>query len=412
MSALSSADSMMSIAIDEAIVAGLLLPPATMIGFEFKLCEGKPENLDKAGQEWRKAAEQIMQVQQDLRRSVSSIPAQAWSAEDRPAYEKKVEEFCAQLEVVHAFCLAVGIALTVVAYALLVYAVYAVTMGGFLDALASAALVAITGVVTAEFYTVCLELAATCLTITHVATAILAGVGQLAAAVMAGGAMVGAIAEAMNGNDKALQDFMQAQATGSAAALANLAQNAGNAGLAWVNRTDGVNIEHGSKGFALKSIDIDADRNMERTWNFGGGVKGETAGGGEYEGGTHVKYGDRGWQGVEVEGKYKHSTGISGGGKAGGEENSKGQNIYYGGLNGGYEDPTTGVGASGGGEAKYNSGSGESEGKGEVGRQYKGGDVYKESQEIKNDGHGKYEYKHETNSWGGNSKDETPPWDR
>ena len=48
MSVLNSADSMMSIATTEAQAAGLVLQPAIMIGFQFKLSTGKAANIDKA----------------------------------------------------------------------------------------------------------------------------------------------------------------------------------------------------------------------------------------------------------------------------------------------------------------------------------------------------------------------------
>ncbi|MBX6766070.1 MAG: hypothetical protein IRY90_02760 [Actinomadura rubrobrunea] len=402
MSTLALSDSMMSIATTEATAASVLLPPAMMISFEFKLSTGKAAELDKAGQEWRKAAEQIEQLCNDLRKSVSAIPRQDWSAEDRPRYEAKVQEFCAQLAVLQTLCMAIGIALTVLAYALLAYAVFAVAMGTFLAALAAAAAVAIATVVGAGAYAGMLTTAGTCLTITHVATGILAAAGQMGATVFAGGSALAAVVEAGRGNRQALADFLQAQATGSGAALANLGQNAANAGLAWLNRNPKVTKP-------LQEIDLDADRNYDRTWNIGGGAKIQTTGGGEHEFGVHTKYGDRGWQGVDGEYKYTSPTGVNVGGKAGWEEDKDGNNIFSGGINGGYEHEATGIGGSGGVEGSYNTGTGGWSGKGEVSGQWKGGDVYKEQHEYTNDGHGKGEWKHKTETAVGDS--ELPPWD-
>src|SRR5689334_19381110 len=103
MSVLNGADSMMYIATTEAQAAGLVLQPAIMIGFEFKLSTGKAANVDKAGQQWRAAAEQVGKVITEFQQAVAGVSAQDWSADDRTAYEEKVREACAQLETVQAF---------------------------------------------------------------------------------------------------------------------------------------------------------------------------------------------------------------------------------------------------------------------------------------------------------------------
>lgn len=302
MTALASAKTMMSTAETEAFAAGLVLTPAMMVNFQFKLAEGEAENLDKAGQKWRESAAKIQKASADLQTALAGVPAETWSADDRRAYELKVRDLCVQLEVIATYYMAVGIALTAFAYALFVFAIFAVGMGTFLGALAVAAAAALAGVVTAEFYAVCLEVAVTCLTVTWSATAILAGAAQMAGAVFQGGAALTAVLEFQHGNDKALSDFARAEAVGAAAALANLAQNAANAGLAYANRSGGIKVPGGGKGSPLESIDLDADRDKDHTWDLGGGVKGKTAGGDEFSGSGHVKIGDHGLQGVEVEG--------------------------------------------------------------------------------------------------------------
>ncbi|MFC6880096.1 MULTISPECIES: hypothetical protein [Actinomadura] len=412
MSALSASDSMMSIATTEAMAAGLILPPAMMINFEFKLSTGKATDLEKAGQEWRKAADLVQQTATELQSSLAAISGSDWSSDDRKGYEAKVQEFASQLQVLYVFCTAVGIALTVLAYALFVYAVFAVAMGTFLGALAVAAAAALASVVGTPVFLECEALAATCLTVTHVATGILAAAGQLGAATMAGGAALAAVVETFKGNDKALTDFMRAQATGSAGALANLGQNAANAGLNWLNRSDGVKVPGGHKGTPLSEIDLDADRNYDKTWNVGGGAKFNTGTGGEWEVGGHAKYGDRGWQGLEGEGKYTSPTGWSAGGKGGWEEDSKGNDSIYGGVNGGYEKG--GAGATGEAEGKYGLDDGSWEGKEKHGATYQGGDVYNQTNTAANDGQGHTKWTSETESVGGNSKTESevPPWDR
>jgi hypothetical protein len=386
-SALGTADSMMTIAQQETGVSMYVLPPAMWINYQFKLAKGNPVNIDKAGQAWRDTAQRLQQLGVELRQAVAAIPRDDWSADDRTAYEQKVEEFCAQLEVMYAFCLAVGIALTAFAYALVVYAVFAVAMGTFIGALAAVAAAAMVSIVGEPVYAECLAIAATCLEVTMGATAILAGAATGVAAVFQGGAALSALVESVKGNDAALGDFVQAQATGSAAALANLTQNAANAGLAYVNRADdlGAAPRGTPKGIPLKAVDLDADRDKDHTWNVGGTATVKTAGDNIVTAGGHVKYGDQGLRGIEGEGKVQHGQ-VTAGGKAGWERDSHGKDTVYVGENYGYETKGTGVGAKQDGEVRVGIDGGHprfDSGTINVGETYRTGQLAKESGEVK-----------------------------
>ena len=354
MSVLNSSDTMMSLATTEAQAAGLVLQPAIMVGFQFKLSTGKAANVDKAGQQWRAAASQLDQAIKDLHDAVSGIAASDWSADDRTAYEGKVGEATAQMETVKIFLTAVGVALTAFAYALFAYSVFAAGMGTFLGAMAIEAAAALAGVFTAPAYAAFEAAAAVCLTITNVATAILCGAANMVATVFQGGAALDAVIETFQGNDKALANLKQAEEVGSAAALANLAQNGINAGLAYAGRSKGVGVSGGTtKSSPFSGVDLDADRDKDHTWNVGGGVT-YSKGGNEYTGGAHVKYGDRGFQGVEGEVKYKDSSGYYGGLKGGYSEDTRsGDDHVYGTASGGY-DPKTGAGWKAEGSADRN----------------------------------------------------------
>ncbi|HEU5155944.1 MAG TPA: hypothetical protein VFU43_03035 [Streptosporangiaceae bacterium] len=384
---LGAADSMMTIAQKETGISMFVLPPAMWINYQFKLCKGNPVNIDKAGQAWRDTAQQLQQIGVELQQAVAAIPPDDWSADDRTAYEQKVKEFCAQLEVMYTFCLAVGVALTVFAYALFVYAVFAVAMGTTIGVLAGIAAAALASVVGAGLYAECLAIAATCLEITLGATAILAGAATGVAAVFQGGALLSAVAEHFKGNDAALGDFVQAEATGSAAALTNLAQNAANAGLAYVNRADdlGASPQGTPKGIPLKAVDLDADRDKDHTWNVGGTATVRTAGGDTITGGGHVRYGDLGLQGIEAEGKVQHGQ-VTVGGKAGWVQSPDGQDTVYVGENAGYEHKGTGIGAKEDGEVRVDVDGGHprfDSGKINVGETYKTGQVASQSGEVK-----------------------------
>jgi hypothetical protein len=205
----------------------------------------------------------------------------------------------------------IGVTLTVFAYALLAYAIFAAAMGTFLAALAAVAFAAACGIITAEITAECEAIAATCVTIVSVATAILAGASQVAALIFQGGAAIGALAEYFKGDKQAFSDLRQAEIDGSATALANLGQNAINAGLAWVNRGVG-------KGSPLQQIDIDADKDKDGTWDVGGGATIKLKNENEVTAGGHVLIGNHGFQGGDVEGGYKSkATGWSGSGQVG-----------------------------------------------------------------------------------------------
>lgn len=390
-SPLGAADSMMTIAQTETGIAMVVLPPAMWVNFQFKLSKGNPAKLDKAGQAWRDVAGQLQQLGADLQQAVARIPPDAWTADDRTAYEQKVKEYCSQLEVMHAFCMAVGIALTVYAYAMFAYAVFAVGMGTFLAGLAAVFTAAAASVFGAPIAAQCQAIAATCLTITTSATAILAGAATVAASVFQGGAALSAVVEHFKGNEAALGDFMQAQATGSAAALANLTQNAANAGLAYVNRGDGLpagaNRGPFGRGTPLKSVDLDADRDMDHTWNVGGTATVGVGNNTQVTGGGHVRYGDRGLMGIEQEGKVQAGQ-VTVGGKAGWQESAAGEDTVYVGENVGYEHQGTGVGAKEEGEVRVNVDEGVTRPRFEsgtinVGETYRGGEVAKETGEAK-----------------------------
>ncbi|MEU5876565.1 hypothetical protein [Spirillospora sp. NPDC047279] len=348
--ALGAVETLMDTATTEAGTAAFLLPPAAMVTFQFKLSTGDAPALDVAGQAWREAAEAIQKLITELPQNVQSVPADAWTDTARPQYEAKIQEFCSQLDALQAYCQAVGISLTTVAYALFAYALFAIGMGTFLAALAIAVIAAAASVVGSPSIAGMQATAATCLTITTVATGILAACGQIVAAVLAGGALLTAFVEKGRGNEQALGDFFQAQATGAAGAAANLLQNAANAGLSFVNRYQDAATLPGSKvkppkGVPLQEVDLDADRAFDNTWNVGAGATVETPGGSTYEGGVHVQKGDGEAWGVDAEGSYEGPLGNSAEVSGGYSQDAEGTQTWN--AEGGYQNKA-GVGVTGG----------------------------------------------------------------
>ncbi|MFI0372716.1 hypothetical protein ACH35V_33055 [Actinomadura sp. 1N219] len=393
-SATAVAETLMDIAIP-MVSAAVILPPALMISFEFRLSKGKPQNLEKAAAQWGKAAQELEQSANDLRSLVQGIPDQAWNMDDRKGYEGKVEEFCLQVDALHNYCMAVSIALTVLAYALLAYAIFAIGMAVYIDVLLVLAVAALASIVGAPSYGAIVAAAGTGLTITHVATGILAAAGSMAGMAMFGGAGLTTAYQAGHGNEGAGGAFKEALVNGSAGAAANLVQNAANAGLSWVNRSDGSTVNGGlpggksagSKGSPISEVDLDADRNINETWTYGGGVKVNTPAG-ETELAGNVKKNEQGWAGGEV------------------------------GVNHKYTDPSGTVNGTAGGKVTWD----ENE---NVGGGFKAGGGHtpsgsKAEYEGNWDGKGDYSDKYNVNTpafnregtVAGKPKDETPPWDK
>ncbi|MGP4027555.1 WXG100 family type VII secretion target [Actinomadura sp. 3N407] len=365
-----------------------------MISFEFRLAKGKPQSLEKAAADWSKAAKELEQAANDLRSLAQGIPEQAWNMDDRKGYEAKVEGFCQSVEALNMYLQAVSIALNVLAYALLAYAIFAMGMAVYIDVLLVLAVAALASVVGAPSYGAIVAAAGTGLTITHIATAILASAGSMAGMAMFGGAGLTTASQTGDGLEGAGGAFKEAVVNGAAGSAANLLQNAANAGLSWVNRSDGSTVNgglpgggsSGSKGFPVSEIDLDADRSIDETWTYGGGVKFNTPAG-ETEIAGNVKKNEEGWAGGEV------------------------------GVNQKVSDPTNTWNATGGGKVTWD----ENE---DVGGGFKAGGGHspsgsKAEYEGGWNGQGDYSDKYNVNTPGFNregsfdkAKDETPPWDK
>ncbi|MDL4772870.1 MULTISPECIES: hypothetical protein [Thermomonosporaceae] len=396
-------DSMMEIATTCTSGAEYILPPVIPITIQFGLAKGSPANLETASQKWDEAVAAIERTASELRASVENIAAQDWDADDRRLYEAKVGEFLAQLDVMHTFCTAVSMALIVYAWALFVYAIFAVSMGIAIAILAVTAAAAAAGVITAEATVVCEEIAATFLVITLVATGILVTAAGLAAVVFQGGSLVTAMQESRLGNDQAFNDFMTAEMNGSATALANLGQNMVNASLS------------AAKGESpLSEVDFDADRDADNTWTVGGGA---TFTSGDFEGTVngHLQFGDEGFQGGDVTLSGKHepsgaSAELSAGytDPDGVGQGEAGQLTY--GAKAGVSTPGSVSGYTAGvsGEHDFGTGQGKIEGYGGTQQLGKDDDKTTYGYEYDGQGGGSTTYKHETPD----GTDETPPWDK
>ncbi|WP_018655387.1 hypothetical protein [Actinomadura flavalba] len=260
-----AAEGMMAAATPMAAAAALFLPPAFMISFQFRLATGKPADIMKAAYAWGAVADDLKRAAAELEGLVARLPAQSWTTDDRTAYEGHVREYIAQLDALEQYGRAVGVTLTVSAWALLSHATFALGMAVYLDALALASLT-VAGAAPAQ------ALAAAALTITTVVTAVLAATGQTCAVVLAGGAMAGASDLRRAGNRHADAALATAFGEGGRTAAVHLAQNGVNAGLAYVNRGDSGEVG-GRYDRPLKEIDLDADRGPGDDWKLGAGAR-------------------------------------------------------------------------------------------------------------------------------------------
>ncbi|RSN60273.1 hypothetical protein [Actinomadura sp. WAC 06369] len=415
MSLFNSYDVLMGTAETQTTIASVPLPTVIPVAFMFKASKGAPANLETAAKAWETAAQSIEKTKTMLQERLGAISQRDWDAADRRAYEAKVQEFVSQLDAMQVFCQAVQIALLVFAWALMAFAIFAIALGTFLSVLAGIALAALLSVVGAPVYASCVSLASTSVAITGVATGILAAAASLAAVVFQGGSMLAAFTSYQRGNEAALTDFTQAQMNGSATALTNLAQNAVNAPLAFID-------SRGGGSSPLSEIDLDADRDADGIWTAGGGATFETAGQTEITGGAHVQWGDdEGFVGGDVSGGVSTQGGWSAEGEVGYTDSDGVGQGDAGTLNysasGGYE-AENGSGHNYGGtvgvEGEHDFESGDGSTSVSATGTYNGGDVAGYTQNYQYSGDGQ-------SHWNGNVNtpvadipvgDETPPWDQ
>ncbi|QFG20506.1 hypothetical protein [Actinomadura sp. WMMB 499] len=375
-------ESLMPIATAAAMAAGVALPPAFMVAFAFKEGTGKTTKLEKCAQEWEKAAKELKVAAQNLAQLVTDIPGEAWTMDDRPLYEREVKNFGEQVDALTSYFNAVSTSIMIAAWALLAYSVFAAAMGAYLFGLASVAGASLLSVVGAVAYGQCLALATIALKITWVAFGILAAAGAVAAGVMLVKMHTTAGDQEDNGAADVDAVLGKAWATGSAGAAANITEGLVNSGLNLVNKR-GV--------LPTGQLDLDADRDIEKTWNVGiGGKVTSAAGILEGEGGYHAKVRDGAVQGqdVELKGKVGDSGGWGSGTVGGKLEWDENENLKNKSFMGGVESANTGM------KAEY---------EGNFDEKNKYSDKYNVNTPVYNVSDGSFNKK---------ADDETPPWDQ
>jgi hypothetical protein len=300
------ADTAMTVALDLTMVAAAMeVVPAIWVRLLFSWSQGNVAAINGAAGDWAAAATKVSDAATVLDRAASGVSPQDWTAADRAGYDKAVARACRQLGDVHDMLDTAGRALEVVAEALAAYDFFAVGVAAILVEI-GVAIVASESTVVGSVDVPGLEAAAaTVFGVVAAATVVLAAVGAMAGGVLQTAAVLAARAGARDGDAHAYRDLAHGEEVGAAAAYANLAQDAINAGLDYAARGNGVEGARKTLGVARKGrkyegsdagpVDLDADRSWNRTWNVGGGAQYGPA---SVSG--HVQVGDDGFEGYDT----------------------------------------------------------------------------------------------------------------
>jgi hypothetical protein len=123
------ADALPVIAITSTALAMTLIPAAGLCLVAMLDGAALPSGLGKAAAVWAETGAKIDEGAQKLREVVESIPEDAWSADDRKAFESKVEELRTQLETGRVFADSVGAILVICGTVIALYDLFIMAVG-------------------------------------------------------------------------------------------------------------------------------------------------------------------------------------------------------------------------------------------------------------------------------------------
>lgn len=173
-----------------------------------------PGGLGSAALAWTQVGASVDEAKQKLKDVTDAIPADAWTSEDREAFDKKIEELGTQLETLRIFTDGVAVTLVACGTAIAAFDAVAATMGGVLFAQFVAIVVAeSTGVgflgpaeaIMGEATAMATEFAGDL----KAGNGILKTVGLVAAGVFAGAEALHEIIQAAEGNGNVLGDTLK-----------------------------------------------------------------------------------------------------------------------------------------------------------------------------------------------------------
>jgi hypothetical protein len=128
--ALTAADVLAPMALAETAAAALMEIPAAGLCL-VQMIDGAalPGGLGSAAVKWAEAGEKLDEAKQKLKDVTDAIPSDAWTSDDREAFNKKIDELGTQLETARVFADAVGIALITTGTILAAYGVFIAVIG-------------------------------------------------------------------------------------------------------------------------------------------------------------------------------------------------------------------------------------------------------------------------------------------
>jgi hypothetical protein len=219
--ALTAADALAPIALLETGTAALMEIPAAGLCL-IQMIDGAalPGGLGSAALKWAETGEKLDEAKQKLKDVTDAIPADAWSSDDREAFNKKIDELGTQLETARVFADAVGLALITSGTILAAYDVFIAVIGTELLVQAFA-IVALEASIVGDFGPAEAAIAEANATAAELATTIeetngtMKATSKVIAAVLAAAEVVHEIVQAAEGNKDAGMDALK----GSAVAL-------------------------------------------------------------------------------------------------------------------------------------------------------------------------------------------------
>jgi hypothetical protein len=127
--ALSVADALAPTALVETGLAMVDIPAAGLCLTQMIEGAALPGGLGAAALRWAETGAKLDEAKQKLKDVTAAVPADAWSSDDREAFNKKVEELGTQLETARIFADAVGTALILSGGVLAAYGVFIAVIG-------------------------------------------------------------------------------------------------------------------------------------------------------------------------------------------------------------------------------------------------------------------------------------------
>ena len=126
---LTVADALPAIAMAETLGSMAEIPAASLCLMQMIDGAALPGGLGSAALKWAQAGEKLDEAKQKLKDVTAAIPSDAWSSDDREAFNKKIEELGTQLETARIFADAVGTALIVSGGVLAAYDLFISVIG-------------------------------------------------------------------------------------------------------------------------------------------------------------------------------------------------------------------------------------------------------------------------------------------